>query len=219
MVSWGVSSHFSAYFSTIAVDPARFARPAGVRFFVGAADGGDEGDHVGVVGGQRFQFGVIREFVVVARAHQDVEVVPGPALLDVLPDDADVGDDAGYGGDEQLVRLRRVEDEDSLRPGAYGDAVPVFQVVEKRGEVAVGRRNEFYEEFEVFFIRRGHYGVGALDSSRSDGAVLAGLEGEALGLFQPDSPEIVGKVFSPQYGCLGEFSDAGMFLFGWWSPS
>ena len=85
------------------VDAAGFAFPGGVGGLVGAADGGDELYHSGMVGGEFFEFGVVSEFVNVAGAHEDEEAVSAASVGEVLADDAYVGYDAGYGGDEELV--------------------------------------------------------------------------------------------------------------------
>ena len=185
------------------VEAALGSRPAGVAFLVGAADRRDEFDTFRVVGGQFGQFGIVGQFILIAGPQQHIEIVAPAALAQVFPDDAEVGADAGYRSQHQVVMHLFVQGKNALGPGTQGHGIAHLHPPHLGGQLAL--RHQFDENFQLLLVGRGDDGIGPFHPFLAQGAILARLEPErALLGGQFNHHQVVGDVPAVHQFGLGQ---------------
>ena len=185
------------------VEAAFGARPAGVAFLVGPADGGDELDAFRVVGGQLRQFRIVGQFILIAGPQQHIEIMALAALAQVFPDDAEVGADAGNRRQHQVVMHLFVQGKDALGPGAQGHSIAHLHPPHLGGQLAL--RHQLDENFQFPLIGRGNDGIGPFHPLFAQGAILARLEAEgAIRGGQLNHHQVLGDVPAVHQFGLGQ---------------
>lgn len=189
-------------FADEVVNAAEFALPAGV--VPGAADGGDV-LQPGYFGGDFLQFIAITKFVDMTGAlHAEQAMLPGhgcAALFPILIDRAnvaDVGSDAGDGGEKEMVfaAAAEIECEAALSEAAEEKRSSDLHLVKDGSKVSLW--NALDEEFEYGFVRRGTDGIRALEALfavfDAEGSVLSGEIGEGAAGIDFQDEEIIGDI-------------------------
>ena len=169
-------------FADKVVCAASFALPVGI--VPGAADGRDV-FQPGDFGGDFFEFSAITKFVGVAGAlHAKEAMLTGHGCAALFPilinraDVADIGSDAGDGGEEKMIfaAAAEVEGEAAFGEAAEQELGAFLQIVEDRRKFSFGDALE--EKFEDGFVGGRDDGIGALERPftvfDTESGVLAG---------------------------------------------
>ena len=189
-------------FADEVVDATAFALP--VEVVPGAADGRDV-FQPGDFSRDFFEFIAITKFVNVAGAlHAEEAMVAGHGCATLFPilinraDVADIGSDAGDGGEEEMVfaAAAEIEGETALGEAAEEELGAFLQIVEDGREFSFG--NALEEKFEDGFIGGGVDGVGAFKRPflvfDAESGVLAGEIGEGGAGIDFQNEEVLGDV-------------------------
>ena len=183
---------------------ASFAMPVDV--IPGAADGRDI-LQPGNFGGNFFEFIAITKFVDVTRAlHAKEAMLAGHGCAALFPilinraDIADIGSDAGDGGEEKMIfaAAAEVEGEAAFGEAAEEELGAFLQIVEDWRKFSFGDALE--EKFEDGFIGRGDDGIGALERPftvfDAESGVLAGEIGVRTAGIDFQNEEVFGDIVS-----------------------
>ena len=123
------------------------------------------------------------------------------AVVEKLPDHADVGRDAGDGGHHDVVRHVFAQCEAPFCPRAYGHRVPDPQGVEQRRELpSLLGGDQLDEQLEQRLGGRRDDRVRSLETVQSNRGVLAGLERQRDLRLEPQTEEILGDILAPHDG-------------------